>query len=178
MKTTIIGRQMNVYDETKELIEKKLAKFDKYFRGEPEAFVTLRKVRESDRMEVTISCNGTLFRAEKTSPTFRIALDECIDSIERQLRKNKTRLQKKLREKINYPADEEPADEYFGEENEFRIRTKSFPLKPMTAEEAILQMNLLEHNFYVYKDVQTGETNVVYKREAGSYGLIVPESSK
>ena len=177
MKTTIIGRQMNVYDETKALIEKKLAKFDKYFRGEPEAFVTLRKVRESDRMEVTISCNGTLFRAEKTSPTFRIALDECIDSIERQLRKNKTRLQKKLREKIEYPADEEPS-EYFGEENEFKIRTKSFPLKPMTAEEAILQMNLLDHTFYVYKDVQTGETNVVYKREAGSYGLIIPESSK
>ena len=73
MKTTIIGRQMNVYDETKTLIEKKLEKFDKYFRGEPEAFVTLRKVRESDRMEVTISCNGTLFRAEKTSPTFRRA---------------------------------------------------------------------------------------------------------
>ncbi len=178
MKTTIIGRQMNVYDETKALIEKKLAKFDKYFRGEPEAFVTLRKVRESDRMEVTISCNGTLFRAEKTSPTFRIALDECIDSIERQLRKNKTRLQKKMREKISYPADEEPADEYFGEENEFKIRTKSFPMKPMTAEEAILQMNLLDHNFYVYKDVQTGETNVVYKREAGSYGLIIPETSK
>ena len=177
MKTTIIGRQMNVYDETKELIEKKLAKFDKYFRGEPEAFVTLRKVRESDRMEVTISCNGTLFRAEKTSPTFRIALDECIDSIERQLRKNKTRLQKKLREKISYPAEEEPG-EYFGEENDFKIRTKSFPLKPMTAEEAILQMNLLEHNFYVFKDEQTGETNVVYKREAGSYGLIVPENSK
>ncbi|MBQ7715704.1 MAG: ribosome-associated translation inhibitor RaiA [Clostridia bacterium] len=177
MKTTIIGRQMNVYDETKALIERKLAKFDKYFRGEPEAFVTLRKVRESDRMEVTISCNGTLFRAEKTSPTFRIALDECIDSIERQLRKNKTRLQKKLREKIEYPADEEPS-EYFGEENEFKIRTKSFPLKPMTAEEAILQMNLLDHTFYVYKDVQTGETNVVYKREAGSYGLIIPESSK
>ncbi len=178
MKTTIIGRQMNVYDETKTLIEKKLAKFDKYFRGEPEAFVTLRKVRESDRMEVTISCNGMLFRAEKTSPTFRIALDECIDSIERQLRKNKTRLQKRLREKIAYPANEESSDEYFGEENEFKIRTKSFPLKPMTAEEAILQMNLLDHNFYVYKDEQTGETNVVYKREAGSYGLIVPESSK
>lgn len=177
MKTTIIGRQMNVYDETKALIEKKLAKFDKYFKGEPEAFVTLRKVRESDRMEVTISCNGTLFRAEKTCPTFRIALDECIESIERQLRKNKTRLQKKLREKIEFPAPEEP-EENFGEENEFKIRTKSFPLKPMTAEEAILQMNLLDHTFYVYKDEQTGETNVVYKREAGSYGLIVPENAQ
>lgn len=174
MKTTIIGRQMNVYDETKEMIEKKLAKFDKFFKGEPEAFVTLRRVRESDRMEVTISCNGTLFRAEETSPTFRIALDECIESIERQLRKNKTRLQKKMREKIVFPS-EEITDEAFGEENEFKIRTKSFPLKPMTPEEAILQMNLLGHNFFVFKDELTGETNVVYKREAGSYGLIVPE---
>lgn len=177
MKTTIVGRQMNVYGETKDLIEKKLAKFDKFFKGEPEAFVTLRRVRESDRMEVTISCNGTLFRAEETSPTFRIALDECIESIERQLRKNKTRLQKKLREKIEYPSDDSIGDE-FGEENEFKIRTKRFPLKPMTAEEAILQMNLLGHSFFVFKDELSGETNIVYKREAGSYGLIVPDDGK
>lgn len=174
MKTTVVGRQMSVYDETKEMIEKKLSKFDKFFKGEPEAFVTLRRVRESDRMEVTISCNGTLFRAEETSPTFRIALDECIESIERQLRKNKTRLQKKMREKIEFPSEEIP-DEAFGEENDFKIRTKSFPLKPMTPEEAILQMNLLGHTFFVFKDELSGKTNVVYKREAGSYGLIIPE---
>lgn len=176
MKTTIIGRQMNVYEETKELIERKLAKFDKYFKGEPEAFVTLRRVRENDRMEVTISCNGTLFRAEKTSPTFRIALDECVESIERQLRKNKTRLQKKLREKIELPTG---ADERgIPEEGEFQIRTKSFALKPMTPEEAILQMNLLSHTFFVFRDDITGQTNVVYKKEDGTYGLIIPDNDK
>lgn len=175
MKTTIIGRQMNVYDETKRMIEKKLSKFDKFFKGEPEAFVTLRRVRESDRMEVTISCNGTLFRAEETSPTFHIALDECIESIERQIRKNKTRLQKKMREEIKFPTEEFYEDD-IGEENEFKIRTKTFALKPMTPEEAILQMNLLGHNFFVFKDEITNSTNVVYKREAGSYGLIIPEA--
>lgn len=179
MKTTVVGRQMSVYDETRELIEKKLAKFDKFFKGEPEAFVTLRRVREKDRMEVTISCNGTLFRAEKTSPTFRIALDECVESIERQLRKNKTRLQKKLREKIEFTEEAEASLPVEAEdEGDFEIRTKSFPLKPMTPEEAILQMNLLGHSFFVFRDDLSGQTNVVYKREAGSYGLIVPDTDK
>lgn len=173
MKTTVNGRQMSVYDDTRALIEKKLSKFDKYFKGEPEAFVTLRRVRDKDRMEVTISCNGTLFRAEQTDDTFRKALDECIESIERQLRKNKTRLQKKLREKIDFPSYED--GETVAEEDEFRIRRKSFRLKPMTPEEAILQMNLLGHSFFVYRDDITGETSVVYKKEDGSYGLIEPE---
>ena len=177
MKTNVVGRQMNVYDETKELIEKKLSKFDKYFKGEPEAFVTLRRVRENDRMEVTISSAGTLFRAEKTAPTFRIALDECVESIERQLRKNKTRLKKKLRETIDFPVDDRD-ERVISEENDFNIRTKSFSLKPMTPEEAILQMNLLGHSFYVFRDDITGRTNVVYKRESGSYGLIIPDTDK
>lgn len=175
METLIIARHMDLYDGTKALIEKKLSKFDKYFKGEPKAFVTLKRVRESDRMEVTISCNDTpLLRAEKTCPTFHIALDECIESIERQIRKNKTRLQKKMREEIRIPADEFDADD-FGEENDFKIRTKTFLLKPMTPDEAILQMNLLGHTFFVFKDELNGKTCVVYKREAGSYGMIVPE---
>lgn len=176
MKITIVGRQMSVYDETKQLIEKKLAKFDKFFKDEPEAYVTLRRVRENDRMEVTISCNGTLFRAEKTSPTFRIALDECVESIERQLRKNKTRLQRKLREKIEIPTGDD--ERGIKEEGEFTIRTKSFRLKPMNTEEAILQMNLLGHSFFVFKDDATEKTNVVYKKEDGTYGLIIPETDK
>lgn len=175
MKITIVGRQMNVYDDTKALIEKKLAKLDKFFKGEPEAYVTLRRIKENDRMEVTISCNGTLFRAEKTSPTFRIALDECVESIERQLRKNKTRLQKKLREKIEIPQVDERG---IAEEGEFEIRTKTFPLKPMNSEEAILQMNLLGHSFFVFRDDVTGNTNVVYKKENGTYGLIIPDTDK
>lgn len=173
MKTTIVGRQMNVYDETKALIEKKLTKFDKYFKGEPEAFVTLRRVRNNDRMEVTISNGGTIFRAEKTSPTFRIALDECVESIERQIRKNKTRLQKKLREK--FVAPEERIESPVPEEDEFVIRTKHFPVKLMTPEEAILQMNLIGHNFFVFRDELSGETSVVYKKEDGTYGLISPD---
>lgn len=174
MKTMIIGRQMTVYEETKALINKKLSKFDKFFKEEPEAFVTLRRVRESDRMEVTISCNGVLFRAEETSPTFHIALDECVESIERQIRKNKTRLQKRMREGIKFPSEEHYSED-IGEEGDFKIRTKTFTLKPMTPEEAILQMNLLGHSFFVFKDEASGKTNVVYKRKAGNYGLIVPE---
>ncbi len=174
MKTTIIGKQMTVSEDLKELVTKKLSKFDKFFRDGSEAFVTFNRRHGEECLEVTISAGGTLFRAEKKSDTFRNALDECIESIERQIRKNKTRLEKRLREgaidiiESDYSSDVE-------EERELIIRTKSFRLKPMTSEEAILQMNLLDHEFFMFVDSSTGDTCVVYRRADGNYGLIVPE---
>ncbi len=176
MNINIIGRQLNVYDDMKELIEKKLAKFDRYFPNGADATVTLMKVRDDARMEITISVKGTLFRAEETTSDFRTSLTHCINTIEGQIRKNKTRLEKRM--KSSFAAAEAAmaqADEPVEEETAFDIRTKSFQLKPMTAEEAILQMNLLGHSFYVYEDADTGDTCVAYKRKAGAYGLIVPE---
>ena len=165
MKTTIIGKQMNVSEDLKELVTKKLSKFDKFFREGSEAFVTFNRRHGEECLEVTISANGTLFRAEKKSETFRNALDECIESIERQIRKNKTRLEKRLREGAFEPTDG----------SELIIRTKAFNLKPMTPEEAILQMNLLEHEFFMFVDSSSGDTCVVYRRDDGNYGLIIPE---
>ena len=100
MKVNIVGRQMNVYEETKEIIGKKLSKLDKYFPGdrEPEAVVTLSRKRNVSTMEVTINAGGTLFRSEVDSDDFRSAVDKTVDNIERQIRKNKTRLEKRMRD--------------------------------------------------------------------------------
>ena len=174
MKINVIGRQLNVYDDTRELIEKKLSKLDKYFKIPPEATVTLSRKRNVSSLEVTINAAGTLFRSEVDAPDFRIALDQTVDHIEGQIRKNKTKLAKRLRENVmDLSAVPDPTEEV-SDGDEPIIRVKQFEFKPMTAEEAIMQMNLLGHSFYVYKDIVTGETCVVYTRKDGAYGLIEP----
>lgn len=173
MKITIVGRQLNVFEDTKAMIEKKLAKLDKFFKdGTAEAVVTLSRKRNTSTLEVTINASGTLFRSEVDADDFRLAMDETIDRIERQIRKNKTRLAKKLRETTFIP-DPLPAEDV-EEDPGLIIRTKQFEYQPMTPEEAIMQMNLLGHSFYIFNDVDTGDTCVVYARKDGSYGLIEP----
>ncbi len=180
MNINIIGRQVHVTDDLKELVTKKLSKFDRYFPKGADASVTFRRVRDDECMEITISVVGTLFRAEERSADFRTSLARCIDTIEGQIRKNKTRLEKRM--KSSFAAAEAAmmaqGDAVVEEEGEFDIRTKTFALKPMTPEEAILQMNLLGHAFYVFADADTGDTCIVYKRSAGAYGLIVPEKKE
>ncbi len=174
MKINVIGRQMNVYEDMKLLINKKLAKFDKFFSGEGEATVTLSCKHNQKFIELTISAAGTLFRSEVGADSFRDALDDAITNIERQIRKNKTRLARRLREDVFIPPVVEDFDDTPDEEENI-IRTKTYPTKPMSPEEAILQMNLLGHQFFVFVDDQTGATCVVYARRDGAYGLIVPE---
>lgn len=172
MKITINARKITVDRALSDHIEKKLAKFDKFFPGEAEAAVKLSRVRDIERVEVTISAGSLLLRSEDESSTFMNALDCCMYAIERQIRKNKTRLTKKLRDNIRIPEYE---SEDVSEEGDFRIRMKTFPLDLMSADEAILQMNLLGHEFFLFKNADTGETCAVYKRHDGDYGLIVPE---
>ena len=172
MKITIYGKQMTVRESLKSAIEKKLSKFDKFFGADTEAFVTC-KTRKGDKIiEITVNYGGTTFRSEEENETFITALDRAMESLERQIRKNKTRLQKTIREDAF--REDEFEDEYT-EEGEFDIRIKTFPFKPMSAEEAILQMNLSGHDFFVFLDADSGDTSVVYKRREGSYGLIIPE---
>ena len=172
MNITYIGRQVTVYDDMKQMVEKKLAKFDRYFPENADAAVTFRKIRDNECVEITISVGSTLFRAEEQADKYATALVRCVDTIEGQIRKNKTRLAKRMRTAFVSP---EPAPDDTAEEGPFRIRNKRFTLKPMTAEEAILQMNLLAHNFYMYLDADTNETCVVYKRSDGDYGVIAPD---
>ncbi len=171
MKITIVGRQMNVWDEMKALIEDKLSKLDKYFGDECSATATLSSKHNKKCLEITIVSAGTIFRSEIQDETFRNALDRALYSIERQIRKNKTRLAKRLRaDAFDYGIIDTGED--FDEEPEFTIRRKSFAIKPMSVEEAIMQMNLLDHEFFVYKDDSSDEVCVVYKRRDGDYGLI------
>lgn len=173
MKITMVGRQMTVPEDLKALVEKKLAKLDKYFYDEGDATVAFSRKHNKERLEVTISASNTLFRAEAEAEKFRDALDRDIDAIERQIRKFKTRLGKRIRQSaFEKAAAAEP--EVIPEEKEFDIRRKAFVIKPMSAEEAIMQMELLEHNFFVFKDDKTGDTCVVYSRGDGAYGLIEP----
>ena len=173
MKITIYGKQMSVRESLKLAVEKKLSKFDRFFGEDTEAFVTCRVRKGVKIIEITVNYGGATFRSEEESDTFITALDRAVESLERQMRKNKTRLEKTVKRDA-FILSEEDDDEYV-EEGEFEIRVKTFPFKPMTADEAILQMNLLGHSFYAFTDADTGSTCVVYKRKEGSYGLIIPE---
>ncbi|MBQ4561730.1 MAG: ribosome-associated translation inhibitor RaiA [Clostridia bacterium] len=174
MNINTFGRQVEVTQDLKDLFAKKLGKLDKFFRDDADCNITLRERKNGRKvLEVTITAAGTLFRAETEEETFQNALDKAVSTIERQIRKNKTRLEKRLREsafvrEIEY---EEPIEE----EGEFDIRVKSFAFKPMSPEEAILQMNLLGHEFFVFENDETHKVNVVYRRHADKYGLIVPD---
>lgn len=177
MKMTINARGVTVDEALQKATEKKLAKLEKFFGDAAAAVtVTFREVKMVQIAEVTISLGGTFFRAEEKDASFRNALDRAVETIERQIRKNKTRLENRFKgaglamEFVDIPEDYE-----YDEEDEFEIRVKSFNIKPMSPEEAILQMNLLGHTFYVFRDDRTEETCVVYKRKDAGYGLIVPE---
>ncbi len=162
---------MNVWDEMKVIIENKLSKLGKYFNDECTATATLSSKHNKKCLEITIVSAGTIFRSEVQDETFRNALDKAVYAIERQIRKNKTRLAKRLREgAFDYGIIDTGED--FEEEPEFKVRRKSFTLKPMSLEEAIMQMNLLDHEFFVFKDDKNESVCIVYKRKDGDYGLI------
>ncbi|MBR4870415.1 MAG: ribosome-associated translation inhibitor RaiA [Oscillospiraceae bacterium] len=176
MKFTFTCKKVALNDSIKEYAEKKFSKLDRYFREEATALVTFA-VEKNHRcvVEVTIRGGDMLFRAQEEAPDgdMRGAIDVAVSYIDRQIRKNKTRLSKKLRTEGAVAADDvfEVA-----EETEFDIvRTKRFAVKPMTAEEAILQMNLLDHNFFVFRNEDTNAISVAYKRKSGGYGLIETE---
>lgn len=171
MKLTITGRQMTVRDSLKELAEGKLAKYDRFFDEKAEAQITFSCRHGLETVEITIISNGTFFRAEEGDETFRCAIDKAMDALDRQLRKNKTRLERRLRE----GAFESFADENEEDPEERVIRVKTYPFKPMSVEEAAMQMDLLGHQFFVFVDQDNEKTCVVYRRKDGDYGLIIPQ---
>ena len=171
MKITILLRHVVIDDRTKAIIEKKIAKLDKFFDAEQEALVTLRKAGDTEILELTINASGMIFRSEVKSESYLRAIDIAVDVIERQIRRNKTRLAKKIR---STAFDKTAVPEELPEEEDAleQIRVKEFTLKPMTVEEAILQMNLIDHNFFVFQDQETEKIFVAYKRADGGYGVI------
>ena len=174
MKITYTARKVNLKDNFKELCEKKLAKFQKIFSEDAEASVVVTLYENRQTVEVTVKDNGMVFRAEDTQDEMNDALDKVVDILGRQMRKNKTRLARRLRDNTADFAVLLP-EEDIEDEKEFDIRTKTIPIKPVSVEEAILQMNMLDHDFFVFINAETDETNVVYKRKNNTYGLLEPE---
>jgi putative sigma-54 modulation protein len=175
MKLIISGKNIDVTDSLRDKINKKLGKLDKFFSPHTEAHVTMSVEKNRQILEVTILYNGILFRAEVANEDMYACIDRSIDILIGQIRKNKTRLEKKLHDDA-FADDDYKADFPVEEEQEFKIlRTKRFAIKPMAVEEAILQMNLLGHEFFMFSNAETNEVNVVYKRKDGNYGLIEPE---
>ena len=172
MNITIVGRKCNPRDDFRERAEKRLAKVEKLFGDEISAKVTATVEKSCHIVEITVTKGGMIFRAEESAENMLDALDVCVDYLIRQVRKNKTRLDKKLHSAV---IDDFFTDEV-EEEKEFDvIREKTVALKPESVEEAILQMNLLGHAFYAFTDQETQDVCVVYKRKDGNYGLIMPE---
>ena len=172
MKIRFVARKFTLTDDVKERVQKKLQKLDKFFSSDTEAAVALYGEKIGERIEVTIYHGGTIFRAEESDKDIACALDKALDVIERQIRKNRTRLEKKIHITQDSFADPAAFEE---PEEEIKIsKTKRFEIRPMTVEEAIMQMNLLSHSFYLFRNSETGELNVVYKRRENDYGLIEP----
>ena len=175
MKLTMTGKQIELTQALKDRIEDRFSKLDRYFHKETEATITLSVQREKQVVEATVYSGSLIVRVEEATDDMYISIDNAVDILERQLRKHKTRIEKKLK-KDNFEAAalaQIPFNEAIEEEKEFNIvRTKRFATKPMSPEEAILQMNLLGHQFYIFSNAETGESNVVYKRKNGDYGLI------
>jgi putative sigma-54 modulation protein len=178
MKVTIIGRKVSLKDNFKELAAKKLSRFDRIFDEDAEAktVVTLEKNRQT--VEITIRSRGMIYRAEATADEMNTALDEVIDSLGSQIRKNKKRLEKKIRSSAFAVPENSPTKDREAEEEKYQVvRTKHFIVKPMSTEEAILQMELLEHQFFMFRNEGTGEVNVVYRRKDGGFGLLEPDEA-
>ena len=172
MKITYTARKVNLRDNFKERVEKKLKKFEKVFSDDAQAFVVVTLDKNSQTVEITIKDNHMVYRVEKTMPEMNDALDKCVDALGRQLRKNKARLEKRLRsgslEELVAPAEEVEVEE----DDYTVVRSKTIPVKPISVEEAILQMNMVGHKFYMFTNAETGAVNVVYVREDGAYGLL------
>lgn len=175
MKFNIIFRKTDADEKIKDYAEKKLSKLDKFFREEPNARLVMGTIKDHDFIEAQISAAGMIYRAEVTDKEMTAAIDKIVDVIERQIRRNKTRLEKRIKKDATLDSMLISGAEYTDgdETGEFEIvKIKRFVVKPMSVEEAVLQMNLLGHNFFVFKNIETDEMNVVYKRKDGKYALI------
>ena len=174
MKIIITGKNLEVSEGLRNAVEDKIGKLEKYFAEDTTAKVTLSVERDRQKIEVTIPVKGSIIRSEQTSSDMYVSIDLVQEIIERQLKKYKTKL---VDAKQNAAAFSQAyVEEEYDDPEEIKIvRSKRFGIKPMDPEEACVQMELLGHSFYVFRNSETDEVNVVYKRKGNTYGLIEPE---
>ena len=174
MRYIICGKNIDVTEGLKTAVYDKIGKLEKYFASETEVHVTFSVEKERQKIEITIPMKGNIIRAEQVSNDMYVSIDLVEEIIERQLKRYKAKLIEQKQAALNFnPAFMEDDDV---EDEEIQIiRSKHFAMKPMDAEEACIQMELLGHSFYVFRNSNTDEVNVVYKRKGNTYGLIEPE---
>ncbi|MCR4711212.1 MAG: ribosome-associated translation inhibitor RaiA [Clostridia bacterium] len=175
MKITITGKNYNTYQHLENTIQKKLQKLDKYFAEESDAKVVLSQERGKNKIEVNINAKGAQFRTEQVSDDVYEGIDKAIDKLSNQMSKFKGKLKKRFQDNksVRFEAIPEPETEA---EDLGVVRTKKIDLQPMDVEEAVLQMEMGGHDFFVYEDEETGFVKVLYRRNDGGYGLL--ETSK
>ena len=170
MKITITARKTTLKDSFKERVNKKLSKLDRYFKDDANANVIVTREQDRETVEVTVQAHGMFFRAEQTTNDRFDSLESAVDSITRQILKNKSKIEKKFRTAVAdvFDPPQEAEDDYHV------VRTKTFIVKPMDVEEAIMQMNLVGHTFFMFRNAESGEINLVYTRKDGGYGVLEP----
>ena len=174
MKIIISGRHMDVTDDVRAWAEKKFSKLEKYFKQEAEAQLTFITLKHGSmvKLEATIHHRGWVYRAETVNHDEATVIDKAVEVIDRQIRKNKSKLAKKFH---SGAFDNLDAEDDYEPSNHDVVKSKRFPIKPMSVEEAVLQMDLIGHEFFMFRNAEDEEINVVYKRKDGNYGLIEPE---
>ena len=180
MKFVFTDKKVTLPASVHAYAEKKVGKMDRYFKNEGEASVVFSVEKGRNVCEITVRSGSMILRSSESTSDMRASIDACVSYMERQIRKNKARLEKRLRKDA---FDAYPEESYFIPESDEEeepsyqlVRTKRFFFRPMSIDEAILQMNMLGHQFFLFRDDATGEINVVYRRKNGDYGLLVPES--
>ena len=175
MRIKTLGRKVNLKDNFISMVEKRLNKFDRFFEDDAEAQVTVTVENIRHTVEVTIKSRGLIYRCERTAADMESAFVEAADLIGRQIIKNKGKLGARIKrtsasDYVDYGFDAPPVDDVYK-----IVRRKTFPIQPMSVEEAILNMNMLSHSFYVFQNEETNSICVVYHRDDDDYGLLIPE---
>lgn len=173
MKTTITAKKMQIPQNFTEYAEARLnSRLGKFFDDDADAKIVISEVKNQIILELTVRYNSIIFRAERSAEDKYVALDDAIDKIIRQIRKNKTKVEKKLKDSAFKEAFAYPVPDTIDYEV---IKHKKFKMRPMDIDEAILQMNLLSHEFFMFLNAATGQINVVYKRDDGNYSVLEPD---
>ena len=170
MIVTISAKKISINDEFQSHAEKKLRKLDRFFGEESQGKIVMSAEKDKVTLELTVVHDNLIFRAKHISADKNAALDGAAESIVRQIRKNKTKVEKRL----HASAFKEPFEDEIPEHDGKVIRRKEFILRPMSPDEAALQMSILGHNFFMFKNAENGETCVIYRREDGQFALLVP----
>ena len=174
MQLSLYGKHLELTDALRDYVQQRLDKLDRYFPGPHTAQVALSVQREQQTVEVTVPFEGLILRAQESDTSMYAAIDLVLDKLERQIHKFKTRVHRKQRHQ-SARADNGALVTVEEPDTEELVRHKRFPLKPMTVDEAMLQMNLLGHDFFVFRDAGTEEIVVLYRRKQGGYGLIAAQ---